>query len=290
MPVIVPSDSNPLGSISLSGASGVYTRYLVNSTLMAAANQPFTIEFWLNPSGSVSSTTTLAVFSTGTNSGGAGFQSFFLGHPGLSAASKYLWYFPGGTGVTSTANYTTGSWTHIALTRSATGATNMYVNGAVAGSAGSNTSAMLFPVEGLWYIGASGDSLTANQYAGLFSNFRVVIGTVVYTGAFTPPTQPLPTGQFSGTNIAQFPGQQTQMLLNTPNGSNFLTDFSQNNYYSVNNGPAAVTTSSSSPFSSLNPGWTITSDPLGSSKMQRRPSDLGSAKNTSRPPHSPAKP
>jgi len=263
MTVIVASNGNPLGSINLSGTSSVYTRALVNSNINAAANQPFTIEFWINPSGTFSSLTTLALFSTGTASGSSGYMSFFLGHPGLSAAGRYIWYFPTGSGVTSTANYTTGSWTHIALTRSAAGATNMYVNGAVAGPAGTNTAAMLAPAGSYWYFGASGDSLSANQYTGLFSNFRVVIGTVVYTGAFTPPTQPLTAGQFAGTNIAQVPAQQTQLLLTTPNNSNYLTDFSQNSYVLSNVG-TAPTVGSSSPFASLNPAWIFTSDPLGS--------------------------
>jgi hypothetical protein len=66
------------------------------------------------------------------------------------------------------------------------------------------------------------------------TNLRVVIGTGVYTGTFTPPTQPL-------TAITG-----TQLLLKTSNDANFLKDSSTNNFTITNTG--SVTSQSLSPF------------------------------------------
>jgi hypothetical protein len=66
------------------------------------------------------------------------------------------------------------------------------------------------------------------------TNLRVVIGTGVYTGTFTPPTRPL-------TAITG-----TKLLLKTSNDANFLKDSSTNNFTITNTG--SVTSQSLSPF------------------------------------------
>jgi hypothetical protein len=66
------------------------------------------------------------------------------------------------------------------------------------------------------------------------SNFRVVKGTSVYPSAFTSPITPL-------TKITG-----TQLLLNTTNDANFLTDSSDNNFTVSNVG--SITSSALNPF------------------------------------------
>lgn len=104
----------------------------------------------------------------------------------------------GAAGNTSTTFIPLNTWTHIAWVRSG-GANKFYVNGADVTSTFSNPS-----VSGLWpttattnraYIGVVpylwGSYTYLYPFAGYISNFRVVKGTAVYTGAFTPPTTPL---------------------------------------------------------------------------------------------------
>ena len=82
----------------------------------------------------------------------------------------------------------------------------------------------------------------ANSY---ISSFRYVRGVQVYTGTFTPPRDPLTDTQSAGTNISAITAGQTQLLLNTKNDSNYLTDSSS---YA-----RTVTTTGTVSYSSLNP-------------------------------------
>jgi hypothetical protein len=50
------------------------------------------------------------------------------------------------------------------------------------------------------------------SYAGYISNARIVVGTAVYTGNFTPQTTSLTSTQSSGSNIAAITGTSTSLL------------------------------------------------------------------------------
>jgi hypothetical protein len=98
-----------------------------------------------------------------------------------------------------------GEWAHIAVVRSGTTFT-LYLNGtSVATATG---------ISGSLYAGTFGGRVGSiywsggNDYLnGYVSNFRIVAGTAVYTGNFTPPTAPL-------TNITN-----TSLLLNFTNAA-----------------------------------------------------------------------
>ena len=76
------------------------------------------------------------------------------------------------------------TWHHMAVTRS--GSTfNLWINGI---SAGTGTTAGALKNSGTLFIGGNGNG---QNFTGYMSNYRLVKGTAVYTGNFTPPILPL---------------------------------------------------------------------------------------------------
>jgi hypothetical protein len=122
------------------------------------------------------------------------------------------------------------AWYHVAWTKDST-ANNLYINGTLAGTAASSTPpASTDPV----FLGATNDSASPIWlFPGYISNFRIVKGTEVYTGAFTPPTSPLRTTQSAGTNIAAIT-DPTQVSILTCQSSNVIVDNSPNNFTITN--------------------------------------------------------
>jgi hypothetical protein len=151
--------------------SGDYLTVPGSSNFVLAAD--YTIEAWI-----YSSSTTWSIYSTG----GSGATDQFS----CDAGTLYWAYniFGGGT-----ANFFTSSdinqWTHIAASRSS-GTTKLFKNGVVMATSTTNES-----------IGSTntvniGRRLDGSYHLnGYMSNFRIVKGTALYTGAFTPPTSPL---------------------------------------------------------------------------------------------------
>ena len=242
--------ANP-GSVQLNGTSQ-YATYAVNSNIVVTANQPFTVEFWIYTPTQVQ--TAPAIFSTTNNGGQSGHMAFFVGHAGLGIANQYGLYWvgmPTGTGgggtttnlLTSTTNYITNTWTHIAIVRSGTSAVTMYING-VANATATYNGAVVFPTNTIW-VGTSGDSLAGSSYTGNISNLRWVNGVAVYTANFVTPPGPLNNSQVenqSGAPSAAVTASQTSLLLNTAFGTNFLVDGSINNFIGTNVGTATSAT------------------------------------------------
>jgi len=121
------------------------------------------------------------------------------------------------------------AWTHIAVVRTNTSAGGVayYVNGVPAGT--NTMSANISGTASFINVGTSADS-TAEPPIGYIGNFRIVKGTAVYTGAFTPPSGPLTRtgGTYpSTTNVnTSIPEANTSLLLN----------FADSNYLSATNG------------------------------------------------------
>jgi hypothetical protein len=109
----------------------------------------------------------------------------YIGETGGSAAA-----------VTGTTVVPTNTWCHFVWQyNKATALHTLYVNGVsqgtCAGYVGSSTSA--------WYIG---EHITAGWYfPGYMSNIRIIKGSAVYSGNFTPPTGPVSSYPYAGTSL-----------------------------------------------------------------------------------------
>lgn len=244
---LTPFDFSPLGSVSFNGS----TQYL-SRTNNAAFNLPlssgdFTVEAWIyitsyadsnvlyGVGGPADVSTGRILFSTNVTDG----RLFFV-----ISDTIYL----DTTGPIVPLN----TWCHIALVRSGTTYTE-WLNGASSAS----VVTALDPVGGGTMRIARGTATSTNYFNGFISNLRLVKGVAIYTGAFTPPTRPLTISQNAGTNIAAVAGDQTELLLQTPNNADFADDRSTNAFVLTNNGTA--TASAQTPFntSTITGAWVI---------------------------------
>lgn len=115
-----------------------------------------------------------------------------------------------------------GQWTHIAVTRS-NSAHTMYVNGV---SVGTWTSSTTY-VQGPFRIGCDNDGTPSGMFVGYITGVKVVKGSVLYTGTFTPSMSP-PTADAN-----------TILLLNFKNAS--IKDATgKNNFTTVGNARIAT--------------------------------------------------
>ena len=162
-------------------------------------------------------------FTVRMNSGSNGMNMY-----GWNGTTAYL----GNSGTNGTILLSNSTkWYHIAMVRQS-GVFILYVDG-VQDIIVSNQTSESLPTSCVIEVGRNQDG-TVPYWNGLISNFRVVKGTAVYTGPFTPPQAILP----AITN--------TQLLLNVINSTNFITDSSSNALTLTNNNAASFT--ASSPF------------------------------------------
>jgi hypothetical protein len=176
----------PTGSLSVSGF-GTFT----------FGTGDFTIEGWFKKD-AINTTGTLALMSKAGASTGFRLSVADGVLEGQLAATIY-------TGITPVS---IGVWHHFAFARAA-GTTRLFLDGNLekTGTGGGNIT-----INDNLTIGSNNGALPFN---GSMSNIRVVIGTALYTSAFTPPTSPL-------TAVA---GTQLLTLQNS-----YLKDNSSNNY------------------------------------------------------------
>ena len=123
-----------------------------------------------------------------------------------------------GTWVYSSGTYTLNAWNHIAVVKvnDSTNGVKLYLNGVASGTG------TLYNDLGTTWPARIGQSQDYVDYNGYISNLRVVKGTAVYTGAFTPATRVL--SAISGTSllVAQSPtiiDNSTNALTITVNGN-----------------------------------------------------------------------
>jgi hypothetical protein len=128
---------------------------------------------------------------TGLMNGGNGANSF-----GMYTNGAYIGLNIFGVGniVTTSSFPSLNTWHHIAMTRDGSNNCIIWVDGVNSASA---VSAHSF-LQNAWLI-YNGSGVGGNSY---ISNYRIVKGVAVYTGAFTPPTLPLQKTQSAGTNIS----------------------------------------------------------------------------------------
>ena len=228
------------GSAQFSGSN-----YLDNASTAAFGfgTADLTIEFWWRPT--VDQRSDVLDF---WSAGGSGITARF--NIGKITGSNLQLYTDSPVGGGGSSSKITGptiasllnAWHHIAITRES-GAIKMWVNGT---QAGSSYTARVLNMGSSMQLRIMGDHNASGNGSGNLSNVRVVTGVAVYTGAFTPSTAPLTVTQSSGTNISAITAGQTQLLLNTVDGANFLVDSSTNAITVTNNG--SVTSSALNPF------------------------------------------
>jgi hypothetical protein len=190
------------GGVALNGTTDLLTTQASSNLQIGTAD--FTVELWLN-----TSVTTIS----GSNS-----RTLFYND---SAANGFQLYMGTGSGVLAfgagvfngVINVATGTWRHIALTRSGT-TMRIFVDGVQDGSATVSTNF----AGTIWTVG--GVSAGNGLINGNIANFRFVRGTALYTGNFTVPT------------IAPTAVTNTQLLLNFAN-ANIVDSSTSRNTVSV---------------------------------------------------------
>jgi hypothetical protein len=207
--VVAFSPFNPTASWSAAtyGGSGYFDGsgdYLTaaSNAAFAFGTGVFTIEAWVY----LTSTAGANIFQDETTNS----YQFYVN------TSSKLEFTVSGVAViaTSSASIVANQWNHVAVVREGTGSNQvkLYING---GQDGSGTSATSIVNSATNYIGRTGTG--TRQLNGYLSDLRIVKGTAVYTGNFTPPTAPLTATQSAGTNIAAITGTATSLLLNFTN-------------------------------------------------------------------------
>jgi hypothetical protein len=245
---LTPFNFAPKGSVLFNGTNQSLTTTVATSSALDLATGAgnWTVECW--------------VYATSLASSGSIFWKTAGANPSYALwlnATVPQWIVgdgAGGGGVQNLPAITTNTWYHFALVRNGSTFT-AYTNGVgnspfttpfTMGNGGASTTL---------YVGAASDG---RFFPGYISNLRVTKGVAVYTGNFTPPTQPLPISQTAGTNISAVTGTQTSLLLQTPNSVGFIKDSSSYNFAMTNNNTA--TASGVTPFSAVPAfSWQLTS-------------------------------
>lgn len=187
---------------------------------LTIGTQDFTWECWTNHTTQVST----VYFIFGVRGSGADNTCPYL----VLTPTGYSFGTDGTTiATTSIGAIPTNTWNHVAVVRSGTGTNNVkiYVNGA---QAGQGTSNLNFSSTNAPFIGHANGASPYN-FIGHMSNFRAVIGTAVYTGAFTPSTAPLSAvvgTQFLGLNSQTHKDNSSANLAFTVTGTPVVNAFS----------------------------------------------------------------
>jgi hypothetical protein len=203
----------------------------LSTTVTAPSTVSITYEWWFRPT---ATTSTNGMLTTRTSTSGGDGIDVSVASGTISVSTSGTFLLTGGTVLVNT-------WYHVALVRTGTTNFTAYLNGT---SIGTFSKTGLTGTELRLGIKTAASSIEA--FGGYISNFRYVKGTAVYTGAFTPPTEPLTDTQSAGTNISAITAGQTQLLLNTVSGANFLVDSSSYTRTVTNNN--GVISSALNPF------------------------------------------
>jgi hypothetical protein len=220
------------GSVVFDG-SGDYLSIPANAAFNFGSKD-FTIECWVN----MPSFPATVYFAGQTNSSDyAPVITFFAsGKPGLAATTASGSWTINSSG--SAPTLSVNVWYHIAWVRYGN-EWSIYVNGTkyiIAASTAMNAYISTDP----FGIGSEAVATINYPYVGFISNFRIVNGTAVYTGNFTPPTAPVLTyGKAeiypNKANVnTTFSASNTSLLLNFTDAAIYDATKSTN-YYTVGN-------------------------------------------------------
>ena len=182
----------------------------------------FTWESWVRPTGTPGYQTFIDTRGVQTGYSAVGTDGVYFG---LDNGTLYPIYYQSSALITSSIALTLNTWAHVAVVRSS-GTTTLYVNG-VSGGTYSDSLDLSSP-----WVNIGGTSTAAINFTGQMSNVRIIKGTALYTGTFTPPT----------TTLRAVAG--TQLLL--PLTAAPFMDVSSNLFTITNTGTVATTASAPS--------------------------------------------
>lgn len=167
------------GSIYFDGSSAVRAPA---GSAFAYGTGAFTVEAWIYP---VSFGTTDPVIYSQVQS----LNNYFLFN--IVVATKALQFIGSGATISSTGAVGLNQWNHVAVVREGTASNQLklYLNGVLVGQGTSNTD--FTDTTRNPSVGAYTHSVASGTFYGHIADLRVVKGTAVYTGAFTPSTSPL---------------------------------------------------------------------------------------------------
>lgn len=189
---------------------------------IATSTTPFTIESWIYPTAAGG-----CVFSEQyTGVGNSIVVSISMSSTGGADSTNgriiaFGWYIGSAwvTAAKSSIEVPLNTWSHVATVFTGS-TTKVFINGNDVTAPSSPTPATTWGVVATagnnWFIGQRWDTSTAPWFSGYISNLRYVVGTAVYTTAFTPPTAPLTA--ISGTSLLT-----AQDLSFTDNSTNNFT-------------------------------------------------------------------
>jgi hypothetical protein len=159
----------------------------------------------------------------------------------LAVTSTGVFLYDGSANILSlTRNQTVGAWEHFCWTRDASNNHTFYINGSQVGTSTAATSIDAYAID----LGRRAGNFNSTFMKGYISDFRIVKGTAVYSGNFTPPTGPLTTtgGTYpSTTNVdTSITASNTKLLLSGTDAH--VIDNSQGNNLKLVGNAAASTT------------------------------------------------
>ena len=170
------------GSVFFSRGTASSQSDSFNFSGIAIGTSDFTIEGWLYKT----KTDDYPVIFDTRESGNSDAGGFFFG----TDSSNYLYFYTQSTNAIKQTIISNFSWYHFALVRTG-GTTTLYLNGQVSGTYSDSNN----------YSNDITKLATSQQYTGgvqnnwnwggYLSNIRIVVGSAVYTSAFTPPTSEL---------------------------------------------------------------------------------------------------
>ena len=181
-------------------------------------NSNFTLEFWLHPTNTFSHNDN-GFISIGENSGTkrilqiSGHIATTNGINLAASSNGSAWDMFNMANIGTATMY---KWQHLAVVRNGTALTT-YKDGVQIHTTNIGTTSFFSNGDYTIQIGnyLNSGSAFAHGYEGFISNVRLVVGTAVYTGAFTPSTGPLTStgGDYpSSTNINAIPAGHTKLL------------------------------------------------------------------------------
>jgi hypothetical protein len=194
-----------------------------DNAALELSSSSFTVEAWVYMTANAPTNGACVISKSGTNSIGPfaiivePVTNYLIGYGSTNGSS---W----GIGAFSTTVVVQNRWNHVAWVRSGSTFT-LYLNGVSVATA-SNAGALVDNGESV-KIGWC--NYVSTYFKGYISNLRIVAGTAIYTGAFSPPRTTLTAVSGTALLCCQLPNQ--------------TLDYSSNNFtVTFNNGPTTDTT------------------------------------------------